>query len=79
MPEKRTIKIKVFPNSAEDKIEERDNLLNICIRERAEKNKADLKIIKLLSKYLGVSHTKIKLRGLTTKNKTATIKNENKV
>ncbi|MFZ5955461.1 MAG: DUF167 domain-containing protein [Nanoarchaeota archaeon] len=67
-------KIKVFPNYSEDKIEINEDILLIYTKEKPEKNKANLAVIKILSKHFNVVPEKIKLKGLTSKNKIATIK-----
>lgn len=45
------IKIVVKPNSQKDKIELRDGFYKIEVKEKAEDNKANLAVIKVLSKY----------------------------
>ncbi len=45
------IKIKVKANARENKIEEIDNGYVVYVKEKAENNKANLAVIKLLSKF----------------------------
>ena len=54
-------KIKVHPNSSQEKIEEIDkNYLEVWIKEKPVNNKANIKIIKILKNYFGKG-IKIKL------------------
>jgi len=67
MPE--IIHIKVKANSAEEKITQLDkHLYEVKVKAPAENNKANIVVIKLLSKYFN-KEAKI-MRGKTSKNKT---------
>ena len=58
--------IKVTPNSKKDEIIE-GNPLIVKVREKAENNKANIAIVKLLSKHF---NSKVKIvRGLTSRKK----------
>ncbi|MBS3071049.1 DUF167 domain-containing protein [Candidatus Pacearchaeota archaeon] len=61
-------KIKVHPNSSQEKIEEIDkNYLEVWIKEKPVNNKANIKIIKILKNYFGKG---IKIKsGFTSRNK----------
>ncbi len=65
-------KIKVKPNSSENKIIEKDGYLEAHVKAKPEKGKANLALINLLSKYF--PNKKIKLSGLKSKNKIVEIK-----
>ena len=62
-------KIKVHPNYIEDKIERTDEGFIVYVKDKAEKNKANIKVIKLFSKYLNKTPAKLVLKGLHSKNK----------
>lgn len=47
------IKIVVKPKSKKEKIEFLDGFYRVEVKEKAENNKANLAVIKLLSKYFG--------------------------
>ena len=62
------IKIKVKANAKENKIEAADeNSYNVFVKEKAENNKANLAVVKLLSKFFN-KQVYIK-RGLKSKTK----------
>lgn len=62
------IKVKVKPNSPETKIiSQTENEIVLAIAAPAENNKANIELIKFLSKYFGAD-VKI-VRGLKSKNK----------
>jgi len=64
------IKIKVKPNSRENKLEKiNDNEYHADITEKAEDNKANIELIKLLSKYFNISHKNIKIKNPSSRNK----------
>ena len=67
------IKLKVFPNSPESKIEDYEEFLNVYVKSKPEKNKANLEVIKLLSKYYKKSPKQIKLKALSSRTKFAEI------
>jgi len=72
------IKIKVKPNSSEQKIEESNEIFHVTLKRSAEHNKANVELINLLAKYFNTPVTNIKiLRGKTSRNKILEIKNEN--
>ena len=64
-------KIKVFPNSSENKIQEHGSLLYVYVKAKPEKGKANLAVLKLLKKKF--PHKEIKLKGLTSRNKIAEV------
>ncbi len=67
-------KLKVHPNYFDNKIEHKPDYIKIYVKEKPENNKANIAVIKLLSKHFNTSQAKIKLRGLTSKNKIIEIK-----
>ena len=71
------IKIKVKPNSGKKEVQKiSDDEYIVSLKERAENNKANIELIKLLSKELKVSSNNIKIiKGLKSKNKIIEIKN----
>lgn len=69
------IKVKAKPNSNEQKIEEKEGVLHVSLKESAEKNKANIELINLLAKHFNTSAKEIKiLRGKTSRNKIAEVK-----
>ena len=67
-------KLKVKTNSSENCVVEKQDYLEISVKEKPEKGKANLAVLKLLSKHFNKPVGEIKLRGLTSKNKFAEIK-----
>lgn len=64
------INVKVKPNSKEDKIEKTgENEFIIHVKEPAEDNKANIKVINLLSKEFGVSFRKIMIKNPRSRDK----------
>lgn len=64
------IHVKVKPNSKENKINKIDeNSYEAEISEPAEDNKANIKLINLLSKYFDVSFRKIRIKNPTSREK----------
>ena len=59
----------------ENKIIKKQDFLEIHVKKPALKNKANLVVIKLLSKYLNVPQTSIKIKGLRSKTKYIEINN----
>lgn len=57
------IKLKVKPNSDEDNIEKViEGEYIVSVREPAEDNKANKKVVNILSKELGISFRKIRIK-----------------
>lgn len=65
------IKVKAKPSSKKEEIlKVNENNLEIQLKEKAEKNKANRELIKILSKYFDVPSAKVKiLKGLNSKEK----------
>jgi len=64
--------IKVKLNSSHNSIEEKqeENVLVVSVKEKPENNKANIALIKLLSKHYNVSPKTIKIKsGLNSRNK----------
>jgi hypothetical protein len=71
------ISVKVKPNSREDKIEKIDgNVYNISVKTPAKEGKANISVIKLLSKYFEVSFRKIIVKNSTSRTKLIEIRTE---
>ena len=69
------IKAKVRPNSKEERIERiSDSEYKISVKEPAEDNRANIRVINMLSKELGVSHKNIKIKNPTSRNKVIEVK-----
>jgi uncharacterized protein YggU (UPF0235/DUF167 family) len=69
------IHAKVKPNSKEEKIEKiGENEYKIDVKEPAENNKANIRVINLLSKELGTSHKNIKIKNPTSRDKLIEVK-----
>jgi len=69
------INVKVKPNSNEDKIEkisEKEYIIHV--KEPAEDNKANIRLINLLSKGLNAPHKNIKIKNPKSRNKIVEIK-----
>ena len=66
------INVKVKPRSSEQKVSRiNENKFLICLKSKPENNKANIELIKLISKYFKISYTKIKIKsGFTNSNKT---------
>jgi hypothetical protein len=73
------IKVKVFPNSKEDEIiKKKDNEFEVRVREKAEKGRANMAVIKVIADYFKVDKSKTKLiKGFKERNKIFEIKNKN--
>ena len=64
------IKVKAKPNSKDEKIEKiSESEFIIHVKEPAEDNKANIRIINLISKELGVSYKKIMIKNPTSRDK----------
>ena len=64
------IKVKAKPNSKDEKIEKiSESEFIIHVKEPAEDNKANIRIINLISKELGVSYKKIMIKNPTSREK----------
>lgn len=64
------ISVRVKPKSREEKIEKTDNGYTVYIKEQPIENRANIALIKLLSKYFNVPKSKINiLAGIKSKNK----------
>lgn len=64
------IKVKVHPGSREEKIEKlNENEYEVYLKEGAEKGKANVELVRLLSKEFGVNRNKIKIKGLVSRKK----------
>ncbi|MEM4259260.1 MAG: DUF167 domain-containing protein [Candidatus Pacearchaeota archaeon] len=71
------LKIKVKPNSKEEKIEKlSNNEYKISVKEPAKDNKANIRIVNLLSKELNTNHKNIKIKNPTSRDKIIEIKTE---
>ncbi len=71
------IKARVKPNSDEEKIKKTgENEYEISVKEPAEDNKANIRVINLLSKELNTSHKNIKIKTPTSREKIIEVKTE---
>lgn len=62
------IRLKIRPNSSEGKIMEKENIA--YVKSPAEKNKANIELIKIVAKHYKVSSSQVKIiRGLSSKEK----------
>jgi hypothetical protein len=69
------IRVKVKPNSKEEKIEKiAEGEYRIDVKEPAEDNKANIRVINLLSKELNVSYKNIKIKNPTSRDKVIEVK-----
>jgi len=65
-------KVKVHANSSKEKIEEEDNGYEVWLKEKPTENKANIKLVKILTKHLKQPVEIIS--GFTSKNKIIKIK-----
>ena len=64
------INVNVKPNSSEDKVEKvNDGEYNVSVKEEAEDNKANNRVINLLAKEFGVNYRKIKIKNPKSRKK----------
>ncbi|MFH1431430.1 MAG: DUF167 domain-containing protein [Nanoarchaeota archaeon] len=69
------IKVLVTPNSKKDEIEQlSDKEYKASIKEKSENNKANIKLLKLLSRYFGVAQSDIKIKNPKSRKKIIEIK-----
>ena len=70
------IEVKVQPNSGREEVQKiSENKYKVFLKKPAEKNKANIELLKVLKKYFGVD---VKLiSGKTSKNKLVDVKNGN--
>jgi len=69
------IRVKVKPNSKEEKIEKiAEGEYRIDVKEPAEDNKVNIRVINLLSKELNVSYKNIKIKNPTSRDKVIEVK-----
>jgi len=69
------LNVKVKPNSKEEKIEKiSEKEYIISVKEPAENNKANIRVINLLSKELNVSYKDIKIKNPKSRDKLVEIK-----
>lgn len=64
------INVKAKPNSKEEKVEkisEKDYIINV--KEPAEDNKANFRVINILAKQFGVNHKEIKIKNPKSRDK----------
>ena len=64
------IKVKVKPNSLKERIEKfGENEYKIDVKEPAENNKANMRVVNLISKELNVSYRDIKIKNPNSREK----------
>jgi len=64
------IKVKVKPSAKQNKIEERNGSYFVRVKEKAEKGKANKKVIELLSEYFKVPKSNVEIKtGEKSRNK----------
>lgn len=69
------IQAKVSPGKKESRLEIIDGIFAVELKERAEKNKANIALIKLLAKHFNTSSANVRIvKGLSSRNKTIEIK-----
>jgi hypothetical protein len=69
------LKVKVKPNSREEKFEKiGENEYKIDVREAPEDNKANIRVINMLSKELNTNHKNIKIKNPTSRDKLIEVK-----
>ena len=69
------VHVKVKPNSKNQAISDSEEFLTVLVRSKAIQNKANIELINLLRKKLGISSNQIQIiTGLKSSNKTIQIK-----
>lgn len=69
------LKVRVHPNSDGEKIEKKsDNDFEIWVKEEAEDNKANNRVVNLLSKEIGVDWRKMKIKNPKSREKIIEVK-----
>ena len=68
------ISIKAKPNSKKSKLEKSKDIYTAYLKSPAKNNKANIELIKLLSKHFKISSKNIKIKNPTSKNKLVEIK-----
>ena len=69
------IEVIVKPGKKENKITECNGKMNIQLKERAEKGKANIALIKLIAKHFKVSSSDVRIvKGFTSHNKIVEVK-----
>lgn len=67
--------VKVKPNAKEEKvIRLSENEYEISVKEKSEDNRANIRVINLLSKELGIHYSKIKIKNPSSRKKIVEIK-----
>ena len=72
---KMKIQVRVKPNSAEQKIEDfGDHRYLVYVSSSAEDNKANIEMLKMIGKHLGIPSTKLRIvSGASSKDKTVEV------
>jgi len=71
------IKVKVYPGSKKEEIEKiNDDEYEVYLKERAEKGKANIELVKILSKEFKVSVKNIKIKNPSSRKKIIEIKKD---
>lgn len=69
------IKIKVKPNSSKQEIVKiNEDEYSVYLKEKAERNKANIELMNLLARYFKVPVSKIFIRGRTSRQKLVEVK-----
>ena len=80
MTEKIIIKVKICPNSSKNEIIKEDGFLKIKVTAQPIENKANLALIKLLSKEFKIPKTSIEIiKGETSKEKLVSFSTQDKI
>ncbi len=68
------IKVKVYPNSSKERVKQELGVLKVYVSASPEKGKANKRVVDILSKYLKVKKSSLKIiRGLSSREKTVEI------
>ncbi len=72
------IRIKVVPGAKKEKIIKEKDFIKVYVKEPAQRNKANKRLVELLSEYFGVKKTSVKiLKGKFGREKLVLIENSN--
>lgn len=68
------IKVKVFPKAKKERVEKKDDILKVHVKDPASEGRANKRLIEILAKYLGVKKYKITIvKGGTSREKVINI------
>jgi len=68
------IKVKVFPKAKKERVEEKDDILKVYVKEPATDGRANKRLIEVLAKHLNIKKYQITIiKGVTSREKVVDI------